>query len=146
MRLAKAFQCGFGDQDLSAAFDLFKLCSFLGFQPFLADLEQPYDLFIDNQLRMVAVGHRSDREFWLPRRSDFADEDEVERRRGVDPHVPGFGGRSSIAVLPFVNMSSDQDQEYFADGLTEEILNSLAKTPDLLVAARQAQHRLGLLT
>ncbi len=44
--------------------------------------------------------------------------------------------RNSIAVLPFVNMSSDQDQEYFADGLTEEILNSLAKTPDLLVAAR----------
>jgi TolB-like protein/tetratricopeptide (TPR) repeat protein len=44
--------------------------------------------------------------------------------------------RNSIAVLPFVNMSSDQEQEYFADGLTEEILNSLAKTPDLLVAAR----------
>ena len=44
--------------------------------------------------------------------------------------------RRSIAVLPFVNMSSDNEQEYFADGLTEEILNSLAKTPDLLVAAR----------
>jgi len=42
----------------------------------------------------------------------------------------------TIAVLPFVNMSSDQEQEWFADGLTEEILNSLAKTPDLLVAAR----------
>ncbi len=44
--------------------------------------------------------------------------------------------RRSIAVLPFVNMSSDEEQEYFADGLTEEILNSLAKAPDLLVAAR----------
>ncbi len=42
----------------------------------------------------------------------------------------------SIAVLPFVNMSSDQEQEWFADGLTEEILNSLARTPDLLVSAR----------
>ncbi|MDH4072154.1 MAG: hypothetical protein OEV41_03490, partial [Gammaproteobacteria bacterium] len=42
----------------------------------------------------------------------------------------------SIAVLPFVSMSSDKEQEWFADGLTEEILNSLAKTPDLLVAAR----------
>jgi TolB-like protein len=42
----------------------------------------------------------------------------------------------SIAVLPFVNMSSDTEQEWFADGLTEEILNSLARTPDLLVAAR----------
>ena len=42
----------------------------------------------------------------------------------------------SIAVLPFVNMSSDEEQEYFADGLTEEILNSLAKIPDLMVSAR----------
>ncbi|MDH5310910.1 MAG: hypothetical protein OEY08_13200 [Gammaproteobacteria bacterium] len=42
----------------------------------------------------------------------------------------------SIAVLPFVNMSSDQEQEWFADGLTEEILNALARTPDLLVSAR----------
>ena len=44
--------------------------------------------------------------------------------------------KRSIAVLPFVNMSSDQEQEWFADGLTEEILNSLARTPDLLVTAR----------
>ncbi len=44
--------------------------------------------------------------------------------------------KKSIAVLPFVNLSSDQDQEWFADGLTEEILNSLARTPDLLVASR----------
>ena len=44
--------------------------------------------------------------------------------------------RRSIAVLPFVNMSSDEEQEWFADGLTEEILNSLAKAPDLLVTAR----------
>jgi len=42
----------------------------------------------------------------------------------------------SIAVLPFVNMSSDAEQEWFADGLTEEILNALARTPDLLVASR----------
>jgi TolB-like protein len=44
--------------------------------------------------------------------------------------------KRSIAVLPFVNMSSDQEQEWFADGLTEEILNALARMPDLLVAAR----------
>ncbi len=45
-------------------------------------------------------------------------------------------GKRTIAVLPFVNMSSDEEQEWFADGLTEEILNALARTPDLLVAAR----------
>ena len=42
----------------------------------------------------------------------------------------------SIAVLPFVNMSGDKEQEYFSDGLTEEILNSLARINELQVAAR----------
>ena len=42
----------------------------------------------------------------------------------------------SIAVLPFVAMSDGPDDEYFADGLTEEILNSLAQLPELLITAR----------
>ncbi len=42
----------------------------------------------------------------------------------------------SVAVLPFVAMSSGPDDEYFADGLTEEILNALAQLPELLVSAR----------
>ncbi|HMH27295.1 MAG TPA: TIR domain-containing protein [Steroidobacteraceae bacterium] len=42
----------------------------------------------------------------------------------------------SIAVLPFVNLSGDKDQEYFSDGLTEELLNSLAEIEGLQVAAR----------
>jgi TolB-like protein/Flp pilus assembly protein TadD len=42
----------------------------------------------------------------------------------------------SIAVLPFVNMSGDKEQEYFSDGLTEELLNSLAQINQLQVAAR----------
>jgi TolB-like protein len=42
----------------------------------------------------------------------------------------------SVAVLPFVAMSRGEDDEYFADGLTEEILNSLARVPELLVTAR----------
>ena len=42
----------------------------------------------------------------------------------------------SIAVLPFVNMSGEADNEYFSDGISEEILNVLARTPDLRVAAR----------
>ena len=40
----------------------------------------------------------------------------------------------SIAVLPFVNMSGDKEQEYFSDGLTEELLNSLAQINELQVA------------
>ena len=42
----------------------------------------------------------------------------------------------SIAVLPFEDLSPKRDQGWFAEGLTEEILNSLARTPDLHVAAR----------
>lgn len=43
---------------------------------------------------------------------------------------------NSIAVLPFVNMSSDAEQEYFSDGISEELLNLLAKIPELRVIAR----------
>ena len=43
---------------------------------------------------------------------------------------------ASIAVLPFADMSPDKDQEYFSDGISEELLNLLAKIPGLKVAAR----------
>jgi TolB-like protein len=43
---------------------------------------------------------------------------------------------NTVAVLPFVNMSSDPEQEYFSDGLSEELLNLLARIPELKVAAR----------
>ena len=41
-----------------------------------------------------------------------------------------------MAVLPFVNMSGDADNEYFSDGLTETLLHMLAQLPELRVAAR----------
>lgn len=44
--------------------------------------------------------------------------------------------RNSIAVLPFTNMSAEEENEYFCDGLAEELLNALAKIEDLKVAAR----------
>jgi len=45
---------------------------------------------------------------------------------------------NSIAVLPFVNMSSDVEQEYFSDGISEELLNLLAKIPELRVISRSS--------
>jgi len=46
--------------------------------------------------------------------------------------------KPSIAVLPFTNMSSDPDQEYFADGISEDIITSLSKLSQLLVIARNS--------
>ncbi len=57
---------------------------------------------------------------------------EQESAKGATEQAQG----SSIAVLPFVNMSKDPDQEYFSDGISEELLNGLAKIRELRVAAR----------
>jgi adenylate cyclase len=46
--------------------------------------------------------------------------------------------KPSIAVLPFVNMSEDPKQEYFSDGLTEEIITALSKVPKVFVIARES--------
>jgi TolB-like protein/Flp pilus assembly protein TadD len=66
--------------------------------------------------------------------------------RHSGPHAPAAVGRSSeaptaipeksIAVLPFVDMSEKHDQEYFADGMTEEIIDLLVKIPQLQVIGR----------
>jgi TolB-like protein/Flp pilus assembly protein TadD/predicted Ser/Thr protein kinase len=54
----------------------------------------------------------------------------------VREQATGVENRSCIAVLPFANMSGDKDNEYFSDGLAEEILNALTKLPELRVVAR----------
>jgi TolB-like protein/cytochrome c-type biogenesis protein CcmH/NrfG len=50
----------------------------------------------------------------------------------------GLSDELSIAVLPFVNMSGDPKQEYFSDGITEEIITALSRVPKLFVIARQS--------
>jgi TolB-like protein len=60
------------------------------------------------------------------------------------PSVADESGKNavrSIAVLPFVNMSSDEEQEYFSDGLTEEILNRLSQLPELRVPGRTSSFK-----
>src|SRR5262249_9126232 len=46
--------------------------------------------------------------------------------------------KASIAVLSFVNMSSDPEQDYFADGLAEDLITDLSRVPGLLVTARHS--------
>ncbi|MBT8070282.1 MAG: hypothetical protein KJO80_07600 [Gammaproteobacteria bacterium] len=55
---------------------------------------------------------------------------------GTDDEAQPASEEPSVAVLPFVNMSSDPEQEYFSDGISEEILNVLTRIPNLKVAAR----------
>lgn len=57
-------------------------------------------------------------------------------KQSVKPPSDTPGSRRSVAVLPFVNMSGDPDNEYFSDGISEEILNLLTKLPQLKVASR----------
>lgn len=54
------------------------------------------------------------------------------------PAPAASNARTSIAVLPFANMSGDPEQEYFADGMTEDLITALAKFRDLSVAARNS--------
>ncbi len=52
------------------------------------------------------------------------------------PAVTSPPGRKSIAVLPFANLSSDKENEYFSDGITEDLITALSKVSGLRVAAR----------
>jgi adenylate cyclase len=62
----------------------------------------------------------------------------------LEPHAPHPAGpavrdhRPSVAVLPFANMSGDQEQEYFVDGMTEDIITELSRFRTLLVIARHS--------
>jgi serine/threonine protein kinase/tetratricopeptide (TPR) repeat protein len=62
----------------------------------------------------------------------------IFQARGSQEPQPSAAGpdATSIAVLPFVDMSQSKDQEYFSDGISEELLTLLARVPELKVAAR----------
>jgi adenylate cyclase len=75
---------------------------------------------------------------------------QVDRDRYLDglrkaglPETPPLPlpDKPSIAVLPFVNMSGDPEQDYFSDGITEEIITALSKTPKLFVIARTSSFK-----
>ncbi len=58
------------------------------------------------------------------------------KERGTE--VPQWSDKPSIAVLPFDNMSDDAEQEYFSDGITEDIITELSRYSDFLVIARNS--------
>jgi adenylate cyclase len=87
---------------------------------------------------LVALGWFAWDKFYVASDTDTSSEPAVQTSTGdtLQENVLDTASEKSVAVLPFVAMSSGPDDEYFADGLTEEILNSLAQLPELLVTAR----------
>ena len=63
---------------------------------------------------------------------------EPETLPRVEVEVPSLPNKPSIAVLPFDNMSDDPQQEYFSDGITEDIITALSKISKLFVVARNS--------
>ena len=63
-------------------------------------------------------------------------------RHGVNETTLATISEKSIAVVPFVNMSDDKANEYVSDGISEELLNLLAKVPKLQVTARTSSFSL----
>ena len=97
------------------------------------DVPEPLDAAVVRALARTPVDR-------FPTIGDFA---EVLLRIQREETTPGGGVKAqpaaapkSIAVLPFTNMSPDPENEYFSDGMTEEILNALATVPDVQVASR----------
>lgn len=64
----------------------------------------------------------------------------AEHGRAVSPNgsKPEIPDKPSIAVLPFTNMSGDPEQDYFSDGITEDIITALSRISDLFVIARNS--------
>jgi adenylate cyclase len=87
---------------------------------------------VEQQAKMSLYKNQADRERWL----------DGLRKAGL-PETPPLPlpDKPSIAVLPFVNMSGDPEQEYFSDGITEEIITAISKTPKLFVIARTSSFK-----
>ena len=92
----------------------------------------------------VALGYFAfDKFVWAPQREARLQqlktvEVDAARKAGRSEALVESYGDKSIAVLPFVNMSTDKEQEYFADGIAEELLNLLSKIPQLRVISRSS--------
>jgi adenylate cyclase len=63
---------------------------------------------------------------------------ETGTSRPADAALAPAGSKPLIAILPFVNMSGDPDQEYFSDGITEDIITELSRFRDIHVIARNS--------
>jgi TolB-like protein len=85
----------------------------------------------------IALGYFAFDKFVLDPARDIELVEEATEHALTQARVESYGDRS-IAVLPFVNMSSDPEQAFFSDGIAEELLNLLARIPELRVTSRSS--------
>jgi TolB-like protein len=93
-------------------------------------------------LLVLALGYFAVDKFVLDPRRDAelvsVTQEAAQQTFAATAPVPDAPDDNSIAVLPFVNMSDDAANEFFSDGITEELLNLLAKIPELRVTSRSS--------
>ncbi|MEP6595301.1 MAG: adenylate/guanylate cyclase domain-containing protein, partial [Ginsengibacter sp.] len=108
---------------------------------------------IEREVEVFALDHEG---LIMPVPNSLKGKTQEKKVASIASSIP----KKSVAVLPFVNMSNDPEQEYFSEGIAEEILNSLAHLNDLKVAGRTSSfqfkgknvdlrrlgHRLGVTT
>lgn len=94
-------------------------------------------LLVASVVGLVLVGFAADR-LWFSSRRAAATPAPTPTPTLVPATAAPTIPEKSVAVLPFVDMSEKKDQEYFADGLAEELLDLLAQVPDLKVPARSS--------
>jgi TolB-like protein/Flp pilus assembly protein TadD len=88
-------------------------------------------------LLALALGYFAFDKFVLQPVRDADLVEETAQQARSDALVESYGDQS-IAVLPFINMSADPEQDYFSDGISEELLNLLARIPELRVISRSS--------
>ncbi|MBS1240986.1 MAG: protein kinase [Gemmatimonadetes bacterium] len=98
------------------------------------DVPVPLDTIVTRSMARTPVDR-------FPTAGEFATAILELQREGQTPRPGALATQparpeKSIAVLPLANMSADPENEYFSDGMTEDIINSLAKLPDVQVASR----------
>jgi TolB-like protein/tetratricopeptide (TPR) repeat protein len=96
-------------------------------------------LWVISALVAAGLGYLIAESFWRPQhpQASPASQNTASSTGAAPSTAAAFNPPPhSIAVLPFLNMSGGKEQEYFSDGLTEEILNSLARINELQVSAR----------
>ena len=116
----------------------------------LEGLSDPEGICISESVR-TAIGKKLELGFEFMGEQEFKNIAEPVSAYRVVPHAPATNqavtsnsrnaelpDKPSIAVLPFTNMSGDPEQEYFSDGITEDIITELSRFPTLFVIARHS--------